>query len=66
MQPIDHRPWFPYRGLPPHQFMPMLGVHKRVNLDTRKLAPITRALELSKASQMLIKYLSRQLYESAG
>lgn len=28
MQFIDHRLWFSYRGLPPHQFMPMLGVHK--------------------------------------
>ncbi len=25
---IDHRPWFSYRGLSPHQFMPMLGVHQ--------------------------------------
>jgi hypothetical protein len=28
MQFIDHRPWFSYRGLAPHQFMPMLGVHQ--------------------------------------
>ncbi|MEW8287292.1 MAG: hypothetical protein AB2697_15005 [Candidatus Thiodiazotropha endolucinida] len=27
MQFINHRLWFSYRGLPPHQFMPMLGVH---------------------------------------
>ncbi|MEJ2612523.1 MAG: hypothetical protein P8179_21300 [Candidatus Thiodiazotropha sp.] len=27
MQFINHRPWFSYRGLAPHQFMPMLGVH---------------------------------------
>ncbi len=24
----DHRQWFSYRGLSPHKFMPMLGVHK--------------------------------------
>ena len=33
MNLIIHRPWFSYRGLAPHQFMPMLGVHKRVNAD---------------------------------
>ncbi|MEW8087367.1 MAG: hypothetical protein AB2823_17535, partial [Candidatus Thiodiazotropha endolucinida] len=31
MQLIDHRLWFSYRGLPPHQFMPMLGVHKEMH-----------------------------------
>ncbi|MES9862991.1 MAG: hypothetical protein ABW138_19330, partial [Candidatus Thiodiazotropha sp. 4PDIVS1] len=38
MQLIDHRPWFSYRGLTPHQFMPMLGVHKpfqRTVIDLR-------------------------------
>lgn len=25
------QPWFSYRGLPPHQFMPMLGVHKNLH-----------------------------------
>jgi hypothetical protein len=30
MQFINHRPWFSYRGLPPHQFMPMLGVHNHI------------------------------------
>ena len=25
-----HRQWFSYRGLAPHQFMPMLGVHHRL------------------------------------
>jgi hypothetical protein len=34
---IDHRPWFSYRGLAPHQFMPMLGVHNGVNSDPVKL-----------------------------
>jgi hypothetical protein len=24
----SHRQWFSYRGLAPHQFMPMLGVHQ--------------------------------------
>ena len=27
-----HRQWFSYRGLTPHQFMPMLGVHKALQL----------------------------------
>ncbi len=33
----DHRQWFSYRGLAPHQFMPMLGVHNHVNSDYSKL-----------------------------
>ena len=28
---INHRLWFSYRGLPPHQFMPMLGIHNRLH-----------------------------------
>jgi hypothetical protein len=28
---INIQPCFSYRGLPPHQFMPMLGVHKAIN-----------------------------------
>jgi hypothetical protein len=35
MQFISHRPWFYYRGLPPHQFMPMLGVHQAIKSDAR-------------------------------
>ncbi len=27
----SHRQWFSYRGLAPHQFMPMLGVHNALN-----------------------------------
>ena len=26
----SHQQWFSYRGLTPHQFMPMLGVHNRL------------------------------------
>lgn len=36
MQFIDSRPWFCYRGLTPHQFMPMLGVHNK-NQPTTKI-----------------------------
>jgi hypothetical protein len=39
MQLIYHRPWFSYRGLSPHQFMPMLGVHKQRNTDSGADAP---------------------------
>ena len=28
-----HRQWFSYRGLSPHQFMPMLGVHNALKSD---------------------------------
>jgi len=29
----DHRQWLSYRGLSPHKFMPMLGIHKHVIAD---------------------------------
>lgn len=32
----DHRPWFSYRGLAPHQFMPMLDVHNANPADPAK------------------------------
>lgn len=47
MQFIDHRLWFSYRGLPPHQFMPMLGVHKHImsfaiaHLDALRFAAVS-------------------------
>jgi len=28
-----HRQWFSYRGLSPHKFMPMLGVHNAIHSD---------------------------------
>ena len=31
----SHQQWFSYRGLTPHQFMPMLGVHKSLNWTLR-------------------------------
>ncbi len=30
--------WFSYRGLAPHKFMPMLGVHKQLHEDRAKSA----------------------------
>ncbi len=33
----SHRQWFSYRGLAPHQFMPMLGVHN-ARQPTRSLS----------------------------
>ncbi len=37
MQFIDHRPWFCYRGLTPHQFMPMLDVHNKNQPTAKKI-----------------------------
>ena len=32
----DHRQWFSYRGLAPHQFIPMRGVHNHMHSDSKK------------------------------
>ncbi len=39
----SHRQWFSYRGLAPHQFMPMLGVHKALH-RTRCARAVNAAL----------------------
>ncbi|MBL3601852.1 MAG: hypothetical protein JMN25_18660 [gamma proteobacterium endosymbiont of Lamellibrachia anaximandri] len=32
----DHQQWFSCRGLAPHKFIPMLGVHNHMHSDSKK------------------------------
>ncbi len=51
----SHRQWFSYRGLAPHQFMPMLGVHKAINKDAKLSATLRvwRLLLLAQSRKLI-------------
>jgi hypothetical protein len=36
---MSGHPWFPYRGLTPHKFTPMPGVHKKLHRTWQNSAP---------------------------
>jgi hypothetical protein len=44
LRPLRGHLRYSYRGLPPHQFMPMPGVHKRIQPTAKSAAPIVALL----------------------